>query len=68
MVPIYKVARRHIPQDSDGIRKHISVNHIRQWLETFRIICVLAHAKNIEQATGDIRPGGIPDALCVFKW
>jgi len=68
VVPIYKVTRRHIPQDSNGISKHISVNHIHQWVETFRIICVLWDVKHIEHATGDVRPGRIPDALCVFKW
>jgi hypothetical protein len=68
VVPIHKITRRHIPQESNGISKKISVNHIRQWVETFRIICVLTGIKHIEQAAGDIRPGRIPVALCVFKW
>jgi hypothetical protein len=67
-VPIYKVTRRHIPQDSNSISKHISVDRIRQLFETFRFICVLMAVKHIEHVTGDIRPGRMPDALCVFKW
>jgi predicted alpha/beta hydrolase len=35
VVPIYKVTRRQILQDNNGINKQISVNHIRQWVETF---------------------------------
>jgi hypothetical protein len=58
--------RCHIPEDSNGISKNISVNNIRQWVEKFRIICVLKDMKHIEHATSDIRPATVPDALCLF--